>query len=75
MPLHSFIQQVQFFRRPGKKHEPVVGKGGRVEFRGGCLTVARRLQAHPPQQVARRVRLERDDLAQCCKGPERATKS
>ena len=34
--------------------------------------VASRLQADPPQPVARRVRLERDDLAQCGKGPDRA---
>ena len=73
VPLHSFIQQVQFFRRPGKKDEPVVGKGGRVEFRGGRRAVASRLQAHPPQPVARRGRLERDELAQDCQGPERAS--
>jgi hypothetical protein len=72
MPVHSFIQQVQLLRWPGKKDEPVVGYGGRVEFGGGRRTVASRLQAHPPQPVARRGRLERDDLAQCCKGPERA---
>ena len=40
----------------------MVGKGGRVEFRGRDRTVASRLQARPPQPVARRVRLEREKL-------------
>ena len=35
VPLHPLIPQVQFLRRPNEKDEPVVGKGGRVEFRGG----------------------------------------
>ena len=54
VPLHPFIQQVQLLRRPGKKDEPVVGDGGRVEFRARDRTVASRLQARPPQPVARR---------------------
>jgi hypothetical protein len=62
VPLHPLISQVQFLRRPRKKDEPVVGKGGRVEFRGRDRTVASRLQARPPQPVARRVRLEREKL-------------
>ena len=74
MPLHPLIQQVQLLRRPGDKDERVVGQGGQVNFGGGRLTVASRLQAYPPEQVARRARLERDELAQL-KGPERATKS
>ena len=75
VPLHSFIQQVQLLRRPGKKDEPVVGQGraGRVPRRGP--PVASRLQADPPQPVTRRGRLERDDLAQDCQGPERAAAS
>lgn len=72
VPLHPFVQQVQLLRRPGDEDEPVVDKGGRVVFKGGPRAVASCLQAHPPQPVARRGRLERDDLAQCCKGPERA---
>ena len=60
VPLHPFVPQVQFFRRPGEKDEPVVDKGGRVEFKGGRRTAASRLQAHPPQPVARRGRLERE---------------
>src|SRR5262249_39929586 len=61
--------QVQFFRRPGKKDEPVAGDAGRVELRGECRTVTSCLQADPPQPVARRRRLKRDDLAQRRKGP------
>jgi hypothetical protein len=45
-----------------KKDEVVVGTGRGVDFKGRCLTVARRLQARPPQPVARRNRLEWDDL-------------
>jgi hypothetical protein len=43
-------------------------------FRGGRRAVASRLQAHPAQPVARRARLEREDLEQV-KGPERAAES
>jgi hypothetical protein len=32
MPFHPFVHQVEFLRRPGKKDEPVVEKGGRVKF-------------------------------------------
>ena len=63
MPFHPFIPQVQFVGRPGNKDEPVVGKGWHVAFKGGLRTAARRLQADPSQSVARRVRLEREDLA------------
>jgi hypothetical protein len=70
VPLHPFITQVQLLRRPGEKDEPVVGKGGQVEFQGGRRGVARRLQADPAQPVARRGRLERDDL-EPVQGPER----
>src|SRR5262249_49467339 len=34
--------------------EPVVGQGGQVEFEGRRRTAARRLQADPPEPVARR---------------------
>ena len=53
VPLHPFIPQVQLLRRPGKKDEPVVGKAGGLLSRP-APGVARRLQAHPPQPVARR---------------------
>ena len=54
MPLHPFVAQVQFLRRSGEQEEAVVGQGGQVEFKGGRLTAARRLQADPPEPVARR---------------------
>ena len=75
VPLHPLVQQVQFLRRPGDQDEPVVGQGGRAEFRGGRRPVAGRLEADPPQPVAGRGRLERDDLAQCDKGPKRVAGS
>src|SRR5581483_3504603 len=62
VPLHPFIQQVQFLWRPGKKDEPVVGDGGRVESRARDRTVASRLQPRPPQPVARRGRRAREKL-------------
>jgi hypothetical protein len=63
VPLHPVIPQVQFVGRPGNKDEPVVGQGWHVAFKGGLRTAARRLQADPSQSVARRGRLEREDLA------------
>ena len=54
MPLHPLIPHIQFFRRAGKEEEPVVGKGRQFEFKGGCRTAASRLQADPPEPVARR---------------------
>src|SRR5262249_18705364 len=53
-PLHPFVPQVQFLRRPGEQEERVVGQGGQVEFEGRRRTAARRLQADPPEPVARR---------------------
>src|SRR5262249_60031074 len=50
------------------------GRGRRVESKGGRLTGAGRLQAHPSQPVARRGLLDRGDLAQV-KGRERAATS
>src|SRR5499427_10547803 len=61
MPLHPVIPQVQGLRRPCHKDEPVVGQGGHVEFKGGLRTAVRRLQADPPQSVARRGWRERED--------------
>src|SRR5262249_36320141 len=54
VPLHPFVPQVQLLRRSGEQEEPVVGQGGHVEFEGGRRTAARRLQADPPEPVARR---------------------
>ena len=69
MPHYSFIPQVQLLRRPGIEDEHVVGKGGRVEFKGRRRTIARCRQANPLQPVARRGRLEREELAPV-KGPD-----
>jgi hypothetical protein len=41
---------------------------------GAVVAVAKRFQAHPPPAVARRVRLERDDL-EAVQGPDRAAAS
>jgi len=54
---------IQCFRRPSKKDEHVVGKGGVVEFQGGRRTEAIRFQVDPTQVVARRFRLEGEDPA------------
>src|SRR5262249_61611659 len=53
-PLPPFVLQVQFRRRSGEQEGPVVGQGGQVEFEGRRRTAARRLQADPPEAVARR---------------------
>src|SRR5262249_54381354 len=60
--LHPVIQQFQLLRRAGKEEEPVVGKGRRVELKGGRRTAVSRLQADPPQLITRRGRLVREDL-------------
>src|SRR5258708_6460369 len=52
----------------------MVGKGGRVVFPGERRTVTSRLQADLPQPVARRGRLDREDL-EPLQGPERAAVS
>ena len=57
VPLHPLIPQIQFFWWAGEKEEPVVGQGGQVEFKGGRRPAASRIQADPPQPVARRGRL------------------
>jgi len=57
MPLYPVVTQVQFVWRPGNKDEPVMGQGGQVEFKGGRRPAASRIQADPPQPVARRGRL------------------
>ena len=62
MPLHPLIPHVQLLRRTGKKDEHVVVNDGLVAFRGGRRLVARRLQADPPEPVARRERLFREML-------------
>ena len=36
VPLHPLVQQVQFFRRPSKEDEPMVGQGRGKEFRGSA---------------------------------------
>jgi hypothetical protein len=59
VPLHPLKPHVQFLRRPVIKDELVVGKAEEVEFKGARRTEAFRLQADPPQAIARRVRLER----------------
>jgi len=74
VPRHPFIPQVELLGRPGDKDHRVVGQGGQVDFRGGRRTVTSRLQTHPPKQVARRARFERDELAQF-NGPEWAAAS
>jgi hypothetical protein len=43
MPFHSLIPQVEFFRRPSKEDEPMVGKGWAKEFRGRQRSVAHRV--------------------------------
>jgi hypothetical protein len=62
VPFHALVPQVQLLRRPCDKEEPVVGDGRLVKFGGGYRTDARRLQADPPQAVARHGRLVRKDL-------------
>ena len=49
--------------------------GGQAAFEGRRRTAASCFQAHPPQAVARRVRLERDELAQYFKGLDRVAAS
>jgi hypothetical protein len=62
VPPHPLKSQFQFLWRPRDKDEPVVRKGRRIVFPGGRRTVASGLQPYPSQPVARRDRLERDDL-------------
>jgi type I restriction enzyme S subunit len=62
VPLHPVVGQVQLFRWPDVEDEPMVGQGGLVEFRGVRGAIPGRLQARPPQPVARRGHLSRDDL-------------
>jgi hypothetical protein len=61
-PVTCTAWQVQLLRRPNEQSEPVVGQGGLIEFKGGLRSAAHRLQADPPQPIAPRGRLERDDL-------------
>ena len=57
MPLHPFVPQIQLVRRAGEEEKPVVGQARAVEFKGGRRPAASRIQADPPQPVARRGRL------------------
>ena len=54
VPLHPFVPQIQLVRRAGEEEKPVVGQARAVEFKGGRRPAASRLQADPPEPVARR---------------------
>src|SRR5262245_33443072 len=72
-PANPIEPRLELPRRTEEQEERVMSQWGLKRLIGGLVTVAKRLQAHPPEPVARRERLARQMLDEFSRADQAAT--
>src|SRR5262249_34468234 len=72
-PADPLEPRLELLRRPEEQEERVMSQGGLERLIGGLVTVAKRLQTHPPEPVAGRERLAREMLDEFDRTAQAAT--